>query len=42
MGNLHMRRQGLQQTKEKPHDTYLEENIKNAVFCTTVDPSAVK
>ena len=43
MGQLQIRRQGLQSTKEKPLDTYLEENIKkNVVFCTTVEPSTKK
>ena len=28
MGHLHMRRQGLQSTKEKPPDTDLEDKIK--------------
>ena len=38
MGHLHMRRQGLQSTKEKPPDTDLEEKIKtNVVYCTDVD-----
>ena len=41
--HLHMRRQGLQLTKEKPLDTDLEENIKtNVVFFTTVEPSTTK
>ena len=39
MGHLHMRRQGLKSTKEKPLDTDLEDKIKtNVVFCTTLDP----
>ena len=43
MGNLHMRRQELQSTKDTPPDTELEEKIKiNLVFCTTVDPSTTK
>ena len=43
MGHLHMRRQGLQPTKEKPPDTDPEENTKtNVVFSTTVDPSTKK
>ena len=38
MGHLHMRRHGLQSTKEKPPDTNLEDKIKsNVVYCTTVD-----
>ena len=37
MVQLHMRRQGIQPTKEKPSDTYLEVNIiTNVVFFTTV------
>ena len=43
MGHLHMRRQRLQSTKDKPPDTDLEEKIKtNVVYCTTVDPSTTK
>ena len=43
MGHLHMRRQGLQSTKEKPPDTDLEEKIKtNVLFSTTVDPRETK
>ena len=43
MGNLHMKRQGLQFTKEKPPDTDLEYNIKkNVVYCTTVEPITTK
>ena len=43
IGNLHMRRQGIQLTKEKPPDTDLEDNIKtNLLFCTTEDPSTNK
>ena len=43
MGNLHMRRKGLQYTKEKPTDIYLEYKIKtNVVFWTNVDPSTTK
>ena len=43
MGHLHMRRQGLQSTKEKPPDTDLEEKIKtNVLFSTTVDPKETK
>ena len=43
MGHLHMRRQGLQSTKEKPPDTDLEEKIKtNVLFSTNVDPKATK
>ena len=32
MGHLHMRRQGLQSTKEKPPDAYLENKIKKMWF----------
>ena len=43
MGHLHMRRQGLKSTKDKPTDTNLEENIEtNVVYCTTVEPSTTK
>ena len=43
MGQLHMRRKGIQSTRKKPTDTYLEEKCKtNVVFCTAVDPSATK
>ena len=43
MGHLHMRIQGLQQTKEKPNDTDLEDKIKtNVVYCTNADPSTTK
>ena len=43
MGHPHMRRQGLQPTKEKPPDTYLKDKIKtNVVYCTIVDPSTTK
>ena len=43
MGYLHMRRQGIHSTREKPPDTDLEDNSKtNVVFCTTVDPSTTK
>ena len=43
MGNLHMKRQGLQFTKEKPPDTDLEYNIKkNVVYCITVEPITTK
>ena len=42
LGNLHMRRQGLQSTKGTPHDEDLEEKIKNVMFCTTVDTSTTK
>ena len=38
-----MRRQGLQSTKEKPHDTDLEDNTKkNVLYCTTVEPNIDK
>ena len=40
MGHLHMRRQGLKSTKDKPPDTDLEEKITvNVVYYTTVEPS---
>ena len=40
MGHIHIRRQGLQSTKDKPPDTDPEDKIKtNVVFCTTVDSS---
>ena len=43
MGHLHMRRQGLKQSKEKPPDTDLEDNIRtNVVYCTIVDPITTK
>ena len=43
MGHLHMRRQGLQSTKEKPPDTDLENKITtNVVYFTTVEPSTTK
>ena len=43
MGHLHMRKQGLKSTKEKPTDIYLEEKIKmNVVYCTTVEPTTTK
>ena len=43
MGNLHMRIQGLQSTKETPPDTDLEDKIKaNMYFCATVEPSTTK
>ena len=43
MGHLHMRRQGLQSTKEKPPNIDLEENIKtNVIYYTTVDPITTK
>ena len=43
MGQLHMRKHGLQSTKEKPPDTDLEDKIKmNVVYFTTVDPSTTK
>ena len=38
-----MKRQGLQQNREKPPDTDLEDKSKtNVGFCTTVDPSTTK
>ena len=38
MGQLHMKRGGLQWTREKNPDTNLEHKSKeNVVFCTTVD-----
>ena len=43
MGHLHMSRKGLKSTKDKPPDTYLEDNIKtDVVYCTTVYPSTTK
>ena len=43
MGHLHMKRQGLKSTKEKPPDKDLEEKSKkNEVFCTAMDPSTKK
>ena len=43
MGHLHMIIQGLKWTKEKPHDTDLEDNITtNVVYCTTVEPRITK
>ena len=43
MQHLHMRRQGLQPTKEKPPDTDLEDKIKtNVVYWTTVEPRTTK
>ena len=43
IGNLLMRIQGLQLTKDKPPDTDLEDKVKtNLVYCTTVDPSTTK
>ena len=43
MGHLHMRRQGLKSTKEKPPDIDLEDNIKtNVVCCATLEPSTTK
>ena len=43
IGHLYMRIQGLKYTKEKPHNTDLEDNNKtNVVFCTTLDPSTAK
>ena len=43
MGHLHMRRQGLQSTRNKQTYTYLEDKCNtNLFFCTTVDPSIMK
>ena len=43
MGDMHMKRQGIQPTNEKPPDTYLWDKIKkNVAFCTTVDSSTTK
>ena len=43
MGHLHIRRQGLKSTREKPVDKDLEDkNKKNVVFYTTVDPITTK
>ena len=43
MVHLHMRRQGLQPTKEKSPDIELKDKIKtNVAFCTTVDPGKTK
>ena len=43
MEHLNTRRQGLQSTKEKPPDTYMEDKIKtNVVYFTTVEPSTTK
>ena len=42
MGHIHMRRQALKSTKEKPTDTDLEDKIKNVVFCTTLELSTMK
>ena len=43
MGHLHIRRQGLKLTKEKPPDTDLEDKIKtNVVYCTDVEPRKTK
>ena len=43
MGHLYMKRQELPSTKEKPIDTYLENNITmNIVYCTTMEPSTTK
>ena len=43
MGHLHMRRQGLKSTKDKPPLIDLEEKIKtNVVYCTTMEPSTTK
>ena len=43
MGHIQMRRKGLQPTKEKTPDTYLEDKKKtDLVFCTTVYPRTTK
>ena len=42
MGHLHRRIKGLQSTKQNLSDTDLEDNIKNVVYCTIVDPSTTK
>ena len=43
MLHLHMRRQGLQSTREKTPDTDLEyKSKKNVVFWATMDPSTTK
>ena len=43
IGNLHMRRKGLQSTRRKPPYTYLEDKCEtNVVFSITVDPSKTK
>ena len=43
MVHIHMRRQGLKSTIEKPQDIDLEDKSKtNVVFCTTVDPGTMK
>ena len=40
MGHLHMRRKGLQSTKDKSADTDMEYKSKtNVMFCTTGYPS---
>ena len=40
---MHMRKQGLESTKEKPPDKDLEYNITTSVvYCTTVEPSTTK
>ena len=43
IGHLHMRRQGLQLTKDKPPYIDLEDKITtNVVYFTTVEPSTTK
>ena len=43
IGNMHMRRQGLKSTKDKPPDTDLEDKIKrNVLYCTTEEPGTNK
>ena len=43
MGHLHMIRQGLQSTKEKHLDTYMEDNSRtNVAFHTMVDTRTMK
>ena len=43
MGHIHMRRQGLESTKEEPPNTYLEDKIKtNVVIFTKVGPRTTK
>ena len=40
---MHMRKQGLESTKEKPPDKDLEYNMTmNVVYCITVEPSTTK
>ena len=43
MGHFHIKRQGLQSTKEKPPDTDLEDKITtNVLYFTTVETSTTK